>query len=532
MILQNATAGLLLQTMLYLSNSSKQVVDPLDNIQTAPNEVTETKCYGVYGCFPIDGPWQSPTRQINHAPQKPSQIRARYPVFNRFHREMPKFIDLNDPDGVQSLGINPNGSLFIVTHGYLESGDKPWIKELAMTLLDADKEGTASVVVVDWGGGSSPPYVQAVANIRLVGAITAHVVFLLYEELQFPNLDKVHMIGHSLGSHLSGYTGYTLQKDFGLKMGRITGLDPAEPLFGDTDPIVRLDKTDAHYVDVIHTDSHSLINGGLGMLKPIGHVDFYPNGGHDNPGCGLRFEEYMKQPKSSFFWSVQQFVSCNHIRSYEFFTESIKPNCPFMGITCDSFESFQEGKCSRCGHDGHMCIQFGYNSLKSYRYLVQNAEVRDTAPLVAYLMTSEKSPFCRAHYKVTIKMSAEDESAMHGGEIGIFSLKIHSVEKNETSMIPFSKEPKYFEPGFQYSAMLPGESVGKIDHLSVTWDYRTNFMNPFTWRLLASPRVYVEYVEVQSLENDLHKIKACSIFASPILSGTPSILREEYCHPW
>lgn len=37
MILQNATAGLLLQTMLYLSNSSKQVVDPLDNIQTAPN---------------------------------------------------------------------------------------------------------------------------------------------------------------------------------------------------------------------------------------------------------------------------------------------------------------------------------------------------------------------------------------------------------------------------------------------------------------------------------------------------------------
>lgn len=93
---------------------------------------------------------------------------------------MPKFIDLNDPDGVQSLGINPNGSLFIVTHGYLESGDKPWIKELAMTLLDADKEGTASVVVVDWGGGSSPPYVQAVANIRLVGAITAHVVFLLY----------------------------------------------------------------------------------------------------------------------------------------------------------------------------------------------------------------------------------------------------------------------------------------------------------------------------------------------------------------
>lgn len=60
-------------------------------------------------------------------------------------------------------------------------------------LLDYEK--SATVVVVDWKGGSSPPYYQAVANIRLIGAITAHVVFSIYEEVGLKSLEKVHLIG-------------------------------------------------------------------------------------------------------------------------------------------------------------------------------------------------------------------------------------------------------------------------------------------------------------------------------------------------
>lgn len=57
----------------------------------------------------------------------------------------------------------------------------------------------------------------------------------------------------------------------------VVGLDPAEPLFSDTDPIVRLDRNDANFVDVIHTDSLPFTSGGLGMKMAIGHIDFYPN---------------------------------------------------------------------------------------------------------------------------------------------------------------------------------------------------------------------------------------------------------------
>jgi pancreatic triacylglycerol lipase len=42
----------------------------------------------------------------------------------------------------------------------------------------------------------------------------------------------------------------------------MSGLDPAEPLFQDMPTFVRLDPTDADFVDVIHTDSKSIMMGG------------------------------------------------------------------------------------------------------------------------------------------------------------------------------------------------------------------------------------------------------------------------------
>jgi pancreatic triacylglycerol lipase len=61
------------------------------------------------------------------------------------------------------------------------------------------------------------------------------------------------MIGHSLGAHTAGYAGERI-----TGLGRITGLDPAEPYFQGMPPFVRLDPTDAKFVDVIHTDGKSI----------------------------------------------------------------------------------------------------------------------------------------------------------------------------------------------------------------------------------------------------------------------------------
>ena len=44
------------------------------------------------------------------------------------------------------------------------------------------------------------------------------------------------------------------------------GLDPAEPYFQYTDPAVRLDPTDATFVDVLHTDGESILALGIALL--------------------------------------------------------------------------------------------------------------------------------------------------------------------------------------------------------------------------------------------------------------------------
>nr|CAD7435118.1 unnamed protein product [Timema monikensis] len=137
-----------------------------------------------------------------------------------------------------------------------------------------------NVVCVDWSAGAAVPnYVRAAANARLVG----RQVSMLMAGLGTP-LENVHIIGFSLGAHVAGFAGAQLKN-----VSRITGLDPAGPLFESQDPRARLDSTDAMFVDVIHSNGENLILGGLGSWQPMGHVDFYPNGGRMQKGCSNLF---------------------------------------------------------------------------------------------------------------------------------------------------------------------------------------------------------------------------------------------------
>ena len=61
-------------------------------------------------------------------------------------------------------------------------------------------------------------------------------------------------------------------------------MDPSGPLFEGNDPQWRLDKTDAAFVEVIHTNA-DVKNLGMGILDKIGDVDFYLNNGTFQPYC-------------------------------------------------------------------------------------------------------------------------------------------------------------------------------------------------------------------------------------------------------
>ncbi|KAJ8941379.1 hypothetical protein NQ318_003632 [Aromia moschata] len=128
--------------------------------------------------------------------------------------------------------------------------------------------------------------------------------------------------GHSMGAQICAMASDRIRSYTGNEVGRITGLDPAAPLyewphFESSDEI--LDSSDAIFVDVVHTNGK-----GLGMITPAGHVDYYPSGGEVQEGC--------------MSWS------CSHLRACEFWTASIRKPDLFKAYSYKSLDGFMDGK--------------------------------------------------------------------------------------------------------------------------------------------------------------------------------------------
>ena len=148
----------------------------------------------------------------------------------------------------------------------------------------------------------------------------------------------MHLIGFSLGAHIAGFTGSELNGT----IARITGLDPAAPLFEGYPERVRLDSTDAQFVDVIHTNGDGFLRGGLGSFQAMGHVDYYPNGGRSQVGCNSvlmgAISDLLTYSKS---WSQSL---CHHRRAFKYFVDSIT-GCQFKAFKCaKGYDEFLKGK--------------------------------------------------------------------------------------------------------------------------------------------------------------------------------------------
>ena len=97
------------------------------------------------------------------------------------------------------------------------------------------------ILRLNWAGGANmDEYYQSASNTQIAGRAIAY----LLNQLKLKGLNvHFHCAGHSLGSQVCGYAGKYTQSEFGWKMDRITGLDPAGPAFEGTDVAVRIDKS-------------------------------------------------------------------------------------------------------------------------------------------------------------------------------------------------------------------------------------------------------------------------------------------------
>ncbi|KAH8404914.1 hypothetical protein KR222_010419 [Zaprionus bogoriensis] len=207
--------------------------------------------------------------------------------------------------------------LAILIHGYTGGRDYWPNPQLRPFLFIQYKY----VISVDYGRLSPAPcYGEAALNTDLVSRCLAQLIDNLVREKILNNYN-MHIIGFSLGAQVAGQTANYVQH----KVERITGLDPARPLFINVPDSKRLDASDAQFVDVIHTNTLE-----RGVLRPIGHMDFYPNfGSLVQPGC-----ELTEFPGS-----------CSHNRAVEFYAESLQFPYRFMARKCKTWVHYLLGQC-------------------------------------------------------------------------------------------------------------------------------------------------------------------------------------------
>jgi len=279
------------------------------------------------GSVPPYGDWRKVYRDgLNFALETKISNWERYNDGVRFQESWP-----NLEDAIDVLHIKPGSSTKIMIGGFTNSAqfyeDNNWLQEYGKSDFDGN------LLALDWskwnakemveGGGFNEVnrpfyYNSACENDRTLGLIMAGFLTDLTDHYDIP-LSQVHCVGHSLGGHMCGYIGRTL-KASGKNLGRISAMDPAGPNWtGERD---RLTKNDALFVDVIHTNGgiepRGIPTEWLGNLEPSGHVDFYMNGG--------------KQQPFDFCGNPTVVNGCHHSLSNKYFANSI--NNDFMGSLC------------------------------------------------------------------------------------------------------------------------------------------------------------------------------------------------------
>ncbi|XP_048194133.1 pancreatic triacylglycerol lipase [Perognathus longimembris pacificus] len=345
-------------------------------------------CYDRLGCFTDDAPWAGIVeRPLKILPWSPTSINTRFLLYTNENQNNYQTVTA-DASTIRSSNFNTNRKTRFIVHGFIDKGEENWLSDMCRNMFRVE---SVNCICVDWKGGSRAAYSQASQNTRVVGAEIAYFVDVLKNQLGY-SPSNVHVIGHSLGSHIAGEAG---RRTNGA-IGRITGLDPAEPCFEGTPELIRLDPSDAQFVDVIHTDAAPFVpNLGFGTSQPSGHLDFFPNGGVEMPGCQKNILSQIVDI-DGIWQGTRDFAACNHLRSYKYYSDSILNPTGFAAFSCSSYNVFSSNQCFPCASGG--CPQMGH-------YADRFSGKTNGVYQRFYLNTGDRSNFSRWRYEVAVTLS-------------------------------------------------------------------------------------------------------------------------------
>ncbi|XP_070503355.1 lipoprotein lipase-like [Chironomus tepperi] len=244
----------------------------------------------------------------------------------------------------------------VYIHGFLGDGEFDYS---VMAVRSAyRRENNQNFIAIDWSAYSrfvfGVPYFDNVKNLQKICEGIAEQL----EQIRTGGCScykNFYLVGHSLGGQCAGLIGRHLKRlsNGNFVIPKIYALDPAGPDFEYVkfqSEFGCISKDDATYVQVIHTNGNK-----YGVKGPIGHADFYPNGGMSQPGCNRN--------------------SCSHQFAWIFYQQSVREEASFLARKCDSYDNFQNGNC-----ENNEISYMGYSS-------------NGTFPMGTYFLRTHPSKF-------------------------------------------------------------------------------------------------------------------------------------------
>nr|AFO11037.1 lipoprotein lipase [Acanthogobius hasta] len=344
--------------------------------------------------------------------------------FSRRTEEIPDedmcYIEPGKPETIKECEFNNETQTFIIIHGWTVTGMyESWVAKLVSALYE--REPSANVIVVDWLNRANQHYPTSAAYTKLVGRDVAKFVTWLQNELQLP-WDRIYLLGYSLGAHVAGIAGALSNH----KISRITGLDPAGPTFEHADDQSTLSRDDAQFVDVLHTNTRGSPGRSIGIQRPLGHIDIYPNGGTFQPGCDIQNTLLgIASEGIRGLQNVDQLVKCSHERSIHLFIDSlVNMNQQSMAFRCGSKDAFNKGLCLSCRKN--RCNKMGYNVNK----------VRSTRSTKMFLKTRDMMPYKVFHYQVKVHFFSKDKLSFTEQPLKISLYGTHGEKEDINFVLP------------------------------------------------------------------------------------------------
>lgn len=125
-------------------------------------------------------------------------------------------IDLTNATDFSKTDYSHEKNTIFVIHGWIDSHTTLMAQIVKNAYLVATD---VNVFIVDWSKVASEEYVHARNQVVTIGTTLGIMINIMFHN-QLLTLDKVSLVGHSLGAHVAGIAGKALDGQFAHIIGK------------------------------------------------------------------------------------------------------------------------------------------------------------------------------------------------------------------------------------------------------------------------------------------------------------------------